>query len=447
MSQKIQLRRGTDSERQTVVFDNGEPVWTTDNQRLYIGDGVTSGGIAMGSLEGESYTTVIVSDNEASNGANLIELIWKVNDGVTLPFGEVVHNDNPYTIFIPPGKYNLTGANVYLKRGGLNLVGLGSPENTIVRNTLTGATYGTFGFFNDGSYTDKMMGNCSIRNISILNDVIDPAGSSTSIGTECIDFIAPTSVTLSGFKNITLDNLILSTTGRDVGDIQVHAIRSYCRADGSGIINSTFSNITVNHCNFYCQYSDYDDQGMQGGSVWRNIIVNSTGIALFLGLYDFIDIYDCKFVGKSIFGQADNVGTSAGNQRARCNFYNCDFSGFMIGANSWGGPTTVGAIKGRFYNCKFHGTVMGMQGAYYKGCHFINTGFNVYHSTAGKSGLFDSCIFQNLDTNYPWVISGTAAGTDILTHCTMSYDAFSSYTGSTSAYNIVAPINFDENAI
>ena len=56
MSQKIQVRRGTDAERQLVVFDQGEPVYTTDTKEFYIGDGVTAGGIAVKgtSLKGDN---------------------------------------------------------------------------------------------------------------------------------------------------------------------------------------------------------------------------------------------------------------------------------------------------------------------------------------------------------------------------------------------------------
>jgi hypothetical protein len=41
----LQIRRGTDVQRQQVVFDLGEIVYTTDTQKLYIGDGSTAGGI------------------------------------------------------------------------------------------------------------------------------------------------------------------------------------------------------------------------------------------------------------------------------------------------------------------------------------------------------------------------------------------------------------------
>ncbi len=43
----IKIKRGTDLERQGVIFPLGEPVYCTDTKKLYIGDGVTPGGVAV----------------------------------------------------------------------------------------------------------------------------------------------------------------------------------------------------------------------------------------------------------------------------------------------------------------------------------------------------------------------------------------------------------------
>ena len=40
----LRIRRGTNSERLTKTFDQGELAWTTDTEKLYVGDGVTLGG-------------------------------------------------------------------------------------------------------------------------------------------------------------------------------------------------------------------------------------------------------------------------------------------------------------------------------------------------------------------------------------------------------------------
>jgi hypothetical protein len=47
---KLKIRRGTESQRKEVVFDNGELGYVLDpnSRRLFVGDGVTFGGISVG---------------------------------------------------------------------------------------------------------------------------------------------------------------------------------------------------------------------------------------------------------------------------------------------------------------------------------------------------------------------------------------------------------------
>ena len=47
----LQIRRGTDAERQGIVFDDGEIVYATDTGTVWVGDGVTAGGIQFGLTE------------------------------------------------------------------------------------------------------------------------------------------------------------------------------------------------------------------------------------------------------------------------------------------------------------------------------------------------------------------------------------------------------------
>jgi hypothetical protein len=47
MAQKIQIRRGLESQRSLVTPDTGEPIFTTDAHQMYVGDGATAGGVAV----------------------------------------------------------------------------------------------------------------------------------------------------------------------------------------------------------------------------------------------------------------------------------------------------------------------------------------------------------------------------------------------------------------
>lgn len=44
---KIKIRRGTNSQRKSTILDQGELGFTTDTKRLYIGNGVLSGGLSL----------------------------------------------------------------------------------------------------------------------------------------------------------------------------------------------------------------------------------------------------------------------------------------------------------------------------------------------------------------------------------------------------------------
>ena len=50
MAEKVKIKfwRGPESGRLGVTPDEGVPIWTTDNNELYIGDGATAGGILIG---------------------------------------------------------------------------------------------------------------------------------------------------------------------------------------------------------------------------------------------------------------------------------------------------------------------------------------------------------------------------------------------------------------
>lgn len=51
----LRIRRGTESQRTGQVFNSGEIVWTTDLQQLWVGDGVSQGGIPAVGLNITGY--------------------------------------------------------------------------------------------------------------------------------------------------------------------------------------------------------------------------------------------------------------------------------------------------------------------------------------------------------------------------------------------------------
>jgi len=44
----LRIRRGTNADRTTITPVQGEPIYTTDTKKLYVGDGTTAGGVVIG---------------------------------------------------------------------------------------------------------------------------------------------------------------------------------------------------------------------------------------------------------------------------------------------------------------------------------------------------------------------------------------------------------------
>lgn len=78
----LKLRRGTDVERQSVIFEEGELIYTTDTKELWIGDGQTLGGILIAG--GASMSPISLSRNLDLNsydivGAGDIDIVGSVS--------------------------------------------------------------------------------------------------------------------------------------------------------------------------------------------------------------------------------------------------------------------------------------------------------------------------------------------------------------------------------
>ena len=72
MSQKIQIRRGVAAQRALVTPDVGEPVFTTDTQELFIGDGATPGGLLVGGVTSAGYVQKFRGTQALASGVNSV---------------------------------------------------------------------------------------------------------------------------------------------------------------------------------------------------------------------------------------------------------------------------------------------------------------------------------------------------------------------------------------
>jgi len=57
----LQFRRGTDGNRTSITPAQGEPIYTTDTKKLYVGDGTTAGGVEVGGSSTPNFAVAIAT--------------------------------------------------------------------------------------------------------------------------------------------------------------------------------------------------------------------------------------------------------------------------------------------------------------------------------------------------------------------------------------------------
>jgi len=75
MSQKIQIRRGVEAQRALITPDAGEPLFTTDNKQLFIGDGATAGGLLVGGGTSVGYVQKFRGTQPIASGVDTVTVI------------------------------------------------------------------------------------------------------------------------------------------------------------------------------------------------------------------------------------------------------------------------------------------------------------------------------------------------------------------------------------
>jgi hypothetical protein len=150
----LQIRRGTEAQRQSLSGTStpaiGEPLFTTDTRKLFIGDGSTTGGVALG-----YYGTVAVAGQgtlSAENNTSTLTLI--AGDNIVLTTNAT--NDS-VTISAPRDveEFNTGSINIFQN----NIVGLNSNENIVIDPSGTGIVNINSGLTVTGTITGSTVGN------------------------------------------------------------------------------------------------------------------------------------------------------------------------------------------------------------------------------------------------------------------------------------------------
>jgi hypothetical protein len=109
---QLQFRQGTDVERLLITPASGEPIWTTDTQKFYIGDGTTVGGDFMGPspyTRGSSVSSIVALNFGCAASGNRSVVCGGFNN-VAIGFEN----------FVGGGSNNISNGNTSIIVGGLN---------------------------------------------------------------------------------------------------------------------------------------------------------------------------------------------------------------------------------------------------------------------------------------------------------------------------------------
>jgi hypothetical protein len=150
----LQIRRGSEAQRQSLSGAStpsiGEPLFTTDTKKLFIGDGSTTGGVALG-----YYGSVNVAGQDSLSAAqNTDTLTFIAGDNIVLTTNAT--NDS-VTISAPRDveEFNTGSINIFQN----NIVGLNSNENIVIDPSGTGIVTINSGLTVTGTITGNLTGN------------------------------------------------------------------------------------------------------------------------------------------------------------------------------------------------------------------------------------------------------------------------------------------------
>ena len=116
----LRLRRGTDAERLLITPLQGEPIFTTDTKRLYVGDGSTVGGVLV---TGDQSNTQVSADTTPQLGGDL-----DLNGNNIIGTGNIAID----------GTITATGS-INLGDGDEDAIAVGGLINTNLRPAIDGA--------------------------------------------------------------------------------------------------------------------------------------------------------------------------------------------------------------------------------------------------------------------------------------------------------------------
>lgn len=295
----LRLRRGTEAERVSVIFQEGELVYVTDSKDLYAGDGITLGGVKVSNVGSpEALTQNLDLDGFNIFGSGSITATAFIGDGSGLTNvggGGIVDGSNyriniagdDSSIIVDSATNTLTG--VFVGDGGgltnilleqLDDVLVLSPTNDQVLTYSNGFwinSDASGGIVEGGNYKINIVGSDSSTIVNTTNGSIQP----TEINYD--NFLDISSTSTGQISTIQFNNTEEAQSIRlkrsDVGtatDQQIGII-NFVQADDTG--NKTYSFISAYHTGLYIGQSSTANITTPN---YVNIVDGNLGLGVFV---------------------------------------------------------------------------------------------------------------------------------------------------------------------
>jgi hypothetical protein len=182
----LQIRRGTDAQRQAVTFDLGEIVYTTDTKKLFIGDGATLGGVnvlsnSAGTGLTWNSTTQTLNFSGTLSGYTTDNL---AQGTVNLYYSPTRAKADIATMFTATGSNTTTGTVTSTTATTISFVGAVSTINGVGILTYTSGTVPQIGMIITGTGINASPATYIVSGTSptfILNQVPTAAGTGVAI--------------------------------------------------------------------------------------------------------------------------------------------------------------------------------------------------------------------------------------------------------------------------
>ena len=348
MSQKIQLRRGADAVRKTIVFDQGEPVWSTDTKTFRIGDGVTSGGLSVFECANNSFISIIPTSGSTSRDNASGFYLAILNAKNRRPYNKQLGALNRFSILLYPGIYDINSHFISvcsLDSPYVDIIGMAHRRDVILSHSTT---------------LQISSGNMTFKNLSI-----------------------------SGQINISNNN-----DGSEIGGVIIEDCDlnlgpfNYCIASSNNIlVNSRFTNCNFGNGFLYTNIYPFNNNLIENCTISGYSILNSLQSLRPCSGNTFLNsIFIDNNLGEGILNLNYAFGFDGSNL-----FKDCIFDGGYIMLNNVG---VLAPQKAKFQNCYFKG--------------FIGGGGDISVGTTSFEGVMENCTIDssNIPNKVPIVLGG-----------------------------------------